>query len=441
MRPEPQPIRPTLGAFDATMVVVSLVVGVGIFRTPALVARETGSQAAFLGVWALGGALSLMGALTFAEIGSRLPRAGGYYKVAAERYHPRLAFMLNWAQTLMQGAGTAGIAFIGAEYLATALGSAAGRPSVAALAHALLLTLLGLNALGVRASARAQNALSLAKIALIAGVSLLALARSGAPAAAVAAPPPSPTSWGWATALVAVFYTYGGYQTVMNLGGDVRDAARNLPRAVTAGMALVVALYLLANAAYLHVLGFAGVSGSDLVAAALMRALFGPVGERLVALLIFLSAAGAVNAAILQVPRSYYAMAQDGALPRALLRVSPRTQVQPWGLFFFGLSMLLPALMLGSFEKLLAYVMFSDALMIAVVASTVFGLRRSRAGEEHAPVFRLPGYPLVPALFLLAIAGVALRVLAVETPLALGSIGVLLLGAPLFTLARRASAA
>src|SRR5512141_786810 len=104
------------------MVVVSLVVGIGIFRVPAIVARETGSTRAFLLAWLLGGAVSLIGALTFAEIGSRHPRAGGYYRVVADCWHPLLAFMLNWAQTLMQGAGAAGVAFIGAEYLAPLLG-------------------------------------------------------------------------------------------------------------------------------------------------------------------------------------------------------------------------------------------------------------------------------------------------------------------------------
>ncbi len=430
-------IEPRLSAFDAAMVVVSLVIGIGIFRTPALVARDAGGSFEFFAAWALGGLLSLMGALTFAEIGSRLPRAGGYYKAVAECWHPRLAFMLNWSQALMQGAGAAGVAFIGAEYLARALRLHGGRP-VALLAGLLMVTLLALNLLGVRAGARAQNVLSLAKIVMIASVAALAFARAGAPAVPAAAA--ASTGWGFVSALVAVFYTYGGYQTIINLGADVRDPRRNLPRAVLGGMAVVVTLYLLANAAYQRVLGLAGIAESDLVAASLMRALFGSTGETLVSVAIFLSAAGFVNATILQVPRSYYAMAQDGALPAAFLRVDARTQVQRAGLLFFAASMLLPALLLGSFEKLLAYVMFSDALMLMVVAATVFVLRR-RAPVDEARVFRLPGYPLPPLLFLLALSGVVLRLLLVETPLALAGTAVLLLGAPLYALARRASAA
>lgn len=440
MATEPDAIEPRLTAFDASMVVVSLVIGIGIFRTPAIVARAAGSSAGFFAAWAAGGAISLMGALTYAEIGSRLPRAGGYYKVVAECYHPMLAFMLNWAQALMQGAGAAGVAFIGAEYLlGVILPPQARAPGAVPLtALALMLLLLALNWLGIRSGARTQNVLSLAKIAMTLGVALAAFALAAPSRPAPPVPSPAGGEWGFAAALVAVFYTYGGYQTAMNLGGDVRDPRRSLPRAVTGGMLIVVSLYLLVNAAYHHVLGLAGVAGADLVAAALMRALFGPTGERLVSVAIFLSAAGFVNATILQVPRSYYAMAQDGALPRAFLRVHPGTQVQRAGLAFFGATMLLPALLLGSFEKLLNYVMFSDALMLVVVASTLFVLRR-RAPDPGARVFRMPGYPLLPALFVLALAGVALRVLVAETPLALAGTAVLLAGAPLYALARRVS--
>lgn len=238
-------------------------------------------------------------------------------------------------------------------------------------------------------------------------------------------------------ASVAVFYAYGGYQSTMNLGGDVRDPRRNLPLAVTVGMAIVVSLYIAINLAYHHVLGIEGVAGANLVAASLAREAFGPAGETAVSLAIFLSAAGFVNATILQVPRSYYAMAEDGALPRAFLRVNPRTQVQEPGLLFFGATMLAPALLLGSFEKLLNYVMFTDSLMLVVVASTVFVLRARRVGE--AASFRIPGYPLPPVIFMACLLCVAAYVAATETPLALAGSAILLAGWPLFHLARRLS--
>jgi APA family basic amino acid/polyamine antiporter len=421
------------------MVVVSLVIGIGIFRTPAMVADAAGTPAAFLGAWLLGGLLSLAGALTFAEIGSRCPRAGGYYKVVAECYHPALAFMLNWAQALMQGAGAAGVAYIGAEYLGHLLvAPASPTPRQVQLgALMLMVVLLALNFSGLRTGARAQNALSLLKTAMIAALGLAALS---VVAQAPVAPATTPASWaGFASAAVAVFYTYGGYQGAMNLGGDVRDARRALPRAVIAGMLLVTALYLLLNGAYLGVLGIDGLRQSPLAAASLARATLGASGERLVSLAIFLSAAGFVNATILQVPRSYYAMAQDGVLPRAFLALDERTQVQPVGLAFFALTMLLPALLLGSFERLLNYVMFSDALMLLAVASTLVVLRR-RTPIPEPGVFRASGYPWLPGLFMLAMLGVATRVLLTDTQPALIGLAILLAGGPLYALARRVNA-
>lgn len=442
-RPPEAPLEPRLSAFDTAMVTVSLVIGIGIFRTPALVAREAGSAGAFLGAWALGGAVSLAGALTFAEIGSRLPRAGGYYRVVAECFHPRLAFMLNWSQAILQGAGAAGVAFIGAEYLGlVALPAALRTPQATlTLALALMVTLLLLSLAGVRSGARAQNLLSLSKIALIAGLAVTALALGPAEPGGTA---PLATGGGWsgfAAAAVAVFYTYGGYQCTMNLGGDVREAPRNLPRGVLLGMALVLLLYLGINLAYLHTLGLAGVAGAPLAAAALARAVLGPAGETLVALAIFLSAAGFVNATILQVPRSYRAMAEDGALPAALGRVNPRTQAQEAGLAFFALTLLGPAFLLGSFEKLLSYVMFSDALALATVAACVFVLRRRARGRAAEGVFRAPAYPWLPSLFVAVLLAVAARVAWTEPRLALAGLVVLLLGAPLFELGRRATGA
>jgi APA family basic amino acid/polyamine antiporter len=172
------------------------------------------------------------------------------------------------------------------------------------------------------------------------------------------------------------------------------------------------------------------------VAAALARATFGPVGERVVSFAIFLSAAGFVNATILQMPRSYYAMAEDGALPRAFLRIDPRTQTQPVGLAFFAVTMLGPALLARSFENLLSFVMFTDALSIAIVASTLFALRRR---DPAGGAFRTPGYPVVPAIFIVCLVAVALRVLWNEPRIAAAGVAIALAGIPLFLGARLAS--
>jgi basic amino acid/polyamine antiporter, APA family len=432
VEPAPGAIRPRLSTFDTAMVVFSLVVGIGIFRTPAMVAGAAGSTSLFFTAWIAAGLISLIGALTFAEIGSRYPRAGGYYRVVADCYRPTLAFMLNWSQTLMQGAGAAGVAFIGAEYLMPVILPPQWRTPHASLvlACATMLILLVFNYRGVRPGALVQNLLSLLKIVMILGLAVLALLL--APRVPALQPASAaPTGLRLASALIPCFYAYGGYQLTMNLGADLKDARRRFPLAITAGMFSVVGLYLLLNFAYQRVLGTGGIADSKLVAAALSRATFGPFGEVLISLAVFLSAAGFVNATIIQMPRSFYAMAQDGVLPRAFLRVNPRTQVQEVGLLFFGATMLLPAFVLGSFEKLLHYVIFTDTLTLAVVASTVFVLRRRRAGDGG---FSMPGYPLLPALYIVCLLGVGARVCSLEPALALTGTLILLTGWPLFKL-------
>jgi len=436
-------IEPRLSAFDATMVVVSLVIGIGIFRTPAVVAARAGSSAGVLAVWALGGLVSLLGALTFAEIGSRHPRAGGMYRVVADCYHPALAFLLNWSQALMQGVGAAGVAFIGVEYLLPLLLPAPGRGPAPTLAAALVLMggLLALNFVGMRTGARTQNLLSLLKVGMILALAVVALLTPRTISAAASGEAPGGGGpAGWLAAAVAVFYAYGGYQNTMNLGGDVRNPRRALPLAIVTGMGIVTALYLLVNAGTLRALGLAGTAASPLVAADLARACLGPAGETVVSVAIFLSAAGFVNATILQVPRSYYAMAEDGLLPGFLLRVNPRTQAQEVGLLCFGATMILPAFFLGSFEKLLAYVIFSDSLMLIVVASTIFVLRRRATGEGGAELFRAPLHPLLPVAFILCLAAVNVHLVATETRLAAWGTAMLLAGIPLYFLMRRIAA-
>jgi APA family basic amino acid/polyamine antiporter len=424
-----------LSTFDTAMVVFSLVVGIGIFRTPSIVAQAADSTTLFFVAWIAGGLISLIGALTFAEIGSRHPRAGGYYRVVADCYHPILAFMLNWANTLMQGAGAAGVAFIGAEYLAPVILPIAWRTPQATLSLAVttMLILLLLNYAGVKLGARTQNLLSALKIVMIVGLAVFALLL------APRAHAPGPTSTlPWAprltAALIPCFYAYGGYHMTMNLGADLKDAKRRFPLAITAGMLTVVALYLLLNFVYQRVLGTSGIAESKQVAAALSRATFGPTGEAIISLAVFLSASGFVNATIIQMPRSFYAMAQDGVLPRAFLRVNPRSQVQEVGLLFFGASMLIPAFLIGSFEKLVTYVIFNDLLTLAVVASTLFVLRRRHAGDGG---YAMLGYPLLPAIYIGCLLAVSARAFIQGPFLALTALVVLLTGWPLFLLGRR----
>jgi basic amino acid/polyamine antiporter, APA family len=434
--PGPTSIEARLSAFDVAMVVFSLVVGIGIFRTPASVARAAGDAPVFYAAWIAAGIISLIGALTFAEIGSRQPRAGGYYRVVADCYGATPAFMLNWAQTLLQGAGAAAVAFIGADFLVPVVLPPQQQTSTAtfSVAFGTMIVLLALNYCGIKPGARAQNLLSGMKILMIVGLALTALALAPHAAAVSTAAPAPPVALRLASALIPCFYCYGGYQLTMNLGADLKNAQRRFPIAIAGGMLTVIALYLLLNAAYQHTLGIDGIARSDLAAAALARALFGPTGEMLISIAVFLSAAGFVNATILQMPRIYYAMAEDGVLPRAFLRVNRRTQVQEAGLGFFAVTMLVPAFMLTSFDRLVVYIIFIDTLTIAAVASTLFVLRRRRTGEGG---YSMRGFPLLPALYIAGLLAVAARAFSVSPGSGLAGIAILLMGWPLFRVGRK----
>jgi APA family basic amino acid/polyamine antiporter len=436
-------IKAKLTTFDTTMVVVSLVIGIGIFRTPAIVATKAGHRpAVFFVAWILGGFISLLGALTFAEIGSRYARPGSFYKIVAEHYGSAPAFMLNWTNVIIvNGAGVAAVSIIGAEHLNPILLPAKLQTPTAVqlTAAALTLVLLVINWLGIKPGAWAQNILTALKVGMI-GLIVIAALRYGAGPAPVAAAAPSPGPW-WpalAAALISVFYTYGGYHHTINLGADVKNAQKNLPRAIFLGVLIIIACYLSINFAYVKVLGLSGVAAAKLVAAETAKAVFGNFGYLFVSLVIVFSALGFLNATLMHMPRIYYAMAEDKALPPLFKKVHPRTQAQESGLLFLGGMILISIFFLGTFESIVNYVMFLDCANIAVVASTIFVLRRkARATAASYDGYKAPLYPVLPALFVIFLLGISLNILLTQTKQALIGTAFFATGFPFFLLMRR----
>jgi APA family basic amino acid/polyamine antiporter len=435
-------IKPKLTTFDTTMIVVSLVIGIGIFRAPAMVANATKTPILFYTAWILGGLISLLGALTFAEIGSRFPKPGAYYKVVAESYHSSLAFMFNWAGILIaNGAGAAAVGIIGAEYLTPILYSPKHQTqlTVQLTAAAMILFLFIINFLGIKTGAWAQNVLTLLKVAMILMLVFAAFHFKRPPAEVTEQAVSSRPFWlALGVGLIAVFYTQGGYQNTINFGADMKKARRNMPRAILYGILIIIACYLLINTAYVKVLGVPGIAGSKLVAAEVALAIFGRLGYLFVSLVIFFSAMGFINATFLQLPRAYYAMAEDKTLPDIFMRINERTQAQEFTLVFFTATVLLSIMFLGTFENIVNYVMFVDALSIAVVASTLFVLRR-RAKEQNKEYdgYRVPLYPFVPAVFVLFLVFVSLNVLWDDTRSALMGALIFASGYPIFRFMRR----
>jgi APA family basic amino acid/polyamine antiporter len=270
-------IIPRLNRLDLTMIVISLVIGMGIFATPSDTAQEVGNPWLFMGAWAFGGVVSLCGALTFAEIGSRYPHTGGFYKVYSYCYHPAFAFMINWVLVISNAASVAAVALIGSDYirpflLPASLQNVTGT-RIITLASVGILYII--NFLGIKMSARTQIFLISFKIGLILLV-CIAVFRSDAypPAMAVEMPHHSLlTAIG--LCLVPVFFTYGGYQQTINFGGDIVNPKINIPKAIRMGIGVIIFLYLAINFSYLKVLGIGGLQHTPVLASAMLAVLLG----------------------------------------------------------------------------------------------------------------------------------------------------------------------
>jgi APA family basic amino acid/polyamine antiporter len=440
-------IKPKLGLFDSTMIVVSLIIGAGIFRTPSEVALEAGSTAMFFAAWLIGGLIAVMGALTFAEIGARRPVAGGFYELVSHSYGMPAAFMLNWIMVVVSGVNGAAITLVGVDYVYPYVVPAAWHGAFDdRMASALLILILyGINLTGIKTGARVQNVLSIAKIVLILAVALFAFASVGAPAQVGGTAPARTVGGVWlalGAALVPVFFTYGGYQMTMNVGADVQNPKRNIPLAILIGVAVVVTLYMLINYAYFQVLGLQGIATSKKVAGDLAGRVFGPWGDALVSFSIFLSLVGFMNVTLIHMPRAYLAMARDGVLPPLFGRVNQRTQVQVFGLSFFVATILVSFWFLGEFGRMLNFVMFIDILAMAVLATTIFALRRRDRDVRGYQGYKVPLYPLLPGAYvvflLLVVAGVFINDVFVDRRYyTLVSLGIMAAGYPLSVVCRR----
>jgi APA family basic amino acid/polyamine antiporter len=418
-----------LGLFSGTMAVVGGIVGGGIFRTPAAVAERVGSSGLILGVWVAGGGVALAGALCFGELGQRRPRAGGGYVYLRETWGPLAAFLYGWALLLVIASGAiAAIAVTFADYTLalTGLPSRLGLP----LAVASIVLVSGINYFGVRPGALVQNVFTVLKLlalAALVGVGLLA----GLPPAEPS-PVAAPSAIG--AALVPVLFTYGGWQQTNFIAEEMVNPERDLPRALLLGVAIVVATYLLANLAYLQVLGPVGLAASTAPAADAMREVLGPPGSALISAGIAVSTFGFLNLVVLVTPRVFQAMAADGVFFPRLARLHPVHRT-PAAAIVLQAAWASTLAFSGSFSQLVDYVAFADWVFFGLTAAGLFVYRaRDRADGRHAPpgAFRVPGYPWTPAVFVAAAILVVVSSVAAAPRNAMVGTGLLALGVPVF---------
>jgi basic amino acid/polyamine antiporter, APA family len=428
--PPPLPeLRRSMGLSHATAMVVGIIVGASIFVQPSEIARLVSGARSLLLVWVAAGALTLCGALVCAELASVFPETGGVYVYLKRAYSPGFGFLWGWAMFWSMHSGiVAAIAVILARYLAYFV--PLGETGVRAVAIGAILLLSGVNYLGVRSGSALQLALTAVKVAAIAGMAVL-LFWFGAPAhhavpAAAPAHPASLRSYGLAVA--AGLFAFGGWHMVTYAAGETLDPRRTIPRALVAGTLIVTACYLLLNAGYLYVLPLGEVARSMLVAADAVRRALGAGAGGAIAALVAFSALGALNGVILAGPRVYYAMAQDGAAFRWLGAVHPRHRTPYLAIAAQAVwaSVLVAA---NSYRELYTRVIYTEWLFFALLAEGLFVLRRRR---EYHPVFLARGYPVVPAVFIVASLGIALDQVAADLRGAAIGLGLVLVGLPVY---------
>lgn len=431
-----------LGLFSGTMAVIGGIIGSGIFLNPSYVAQRAQTPVLALGAWVLGGLIALAGAFCFGELGNRMPRAGGGYVYLRDAYGGLPAFLYGWMVLLVIGTGAiAAVAVTFATYFGALL--ALPQAAIKPVAIAAIVLLSTINYLGVKPGAITQNVftiLKLAALALLIGAGLLlTMHTTGAPPPA-APQMPANVVLAVGASLVPVLFAYGGWQQSNFIAEEIVEVERNLPRALVIGVTVVVAVYLLANVTYLRTLGAPGLAASSAPAADAMRGVLGAPGATLIAAGIAVSTFGFLNLVILVSPRVYRAMAADGAFFPALARLHPRFRTPGGAIVFQGAWGILLTLT-GTYGQLLDYVVFGDWIFFGLVVSTMFVYRRREAraaagmpGAGAAPVagYRAWGYPVTPALFVLAaIYVVASSVASNPRNASIGAL-LLLLGIPVY---------
>jgi amino acid transporter len=428
--------RQTLSTWDGVAFLIGIVIGIGIFKTPSLVAGNVGSELAFLGAWLLGGLIMLIGALCYAELGSAHPDAGGEYHYLSRAYGHPVGLLFGWARgTVIQTGAIAAVAFVYGEYASVLLPLGAYGIAIHALIATVVLT--ALNMAGTLQSRLLQAVLTLLTIAALAAVIVTGL---GHPAGAAAgAAPPAGGSLG--LAMVFVLLTYGGWNEAAYLAGEIKDPRRNMVRTLLIGTGAVLVLYMLANLAYLGAFGLAGLARTNPVGADLMRLVAGDSAAVVLSLIVCVCALSTLNATIFTGARAYYALGRDLAALRVLGTWDEHGHKPTNALLLQGAIALVligfGAVTRDGFEAMVAYTapVFWFFLMLVALSVIVFRLR-----DPGGLQFRVPLYPLPPILLAAAAAWMLYSAVAYAGVGSLVGIAVLLAGTPLLLFRRSAGA-
>ena len=425
----PGGLRQSLRLSHATAMVVGTIIGASIFVQPSEITRQMPSVAGIVVAWIAAGLLTICGALVCAELASAFPRTGGVYVFLKEAYSPAIGFLWGWAMLWSMHSGIiAAIAVVFARYLAVFVPMSEFGLHLAAVG--LILALTALNIAGVRHGGRLQTVFTAAKLAAIVVLVVAGWLASTGPARAPETALAAVSVRGLVLAIAAGLFAYGGWHMVTYTAGETVDAARTIPRALILGTGIVTVCYAGLNAVYLRVLPLDAVRASTHVAADAARALFGAGGATLVAGLVLVSTFGAANGIILVGPRVYYSMARDGLLFRRLGDVHPRFRTPHIALVIQAVVASVLAAT-NTYGALFSRVVYTEWIFFAAMA---WGLIRLRRRADYRPSYRVPAYPLVPAVFIAAsVVIVVTQVAAAPAGSAIG-LGLVLIGLPVYFL-------
>ncbi|MGH8064565.1 MAG: APC family permease [Candidatus Entotheonellia bacterium] len=427
--------RPMLTVLDAVALIVGVVIGAGIFKTPALVAAHAGGSGMFLLAWLLGGVISLIGALCYAELATAYPHTGGDYHYLRRAFGQDMAFLFAWARMMVLQTGSiAMLGFVFGDYASQLLPlGQGGAPLYTALAIALVTML---NLFGVQPGKSAQKVLTTVKVLGVLSIVVVGLIVAAPPAPDGAAEAPPRAAFG--LAMVFVLLTYGGWNEAAYISGEMRNARRNMVWSLFWGIGLIATILIFANLAYLNGLGLTAMSGSDVVAADVMRRVAGERGATFVSALIAIAALGSMNATVFTGARSIYALGQDYRPLSFLGRWRAGGNTPANALLMQGsialLLVLLGAWARDGFVTMVEYTAPVFWFFFLLVGLSLFVLRTQE--PERPRPFRVPLYPLTPLIFCVTCVYMLHSSLAYTGPGAAVGVGVLLAGVPLLFLAR-----
>jgi APA family basic amino acid/polyamine antiporter len=435
----PNQLRRILGMSDLVLMIVGTVIGSGIFLVPGAVLRAVGNSVPVaLLVWLSGGILSLLGALTYGELSAMKPQAGGLYVYIRDCYGPFPAFLFGWTMFFVISSGSIAT-------LAVAFGSYLGEfvelsPLEIKIVAVLMISVITVvNVLGTRQSANLLNVTTAIKIGAILAFGTVLLWRGTHSVFGDLNSPirQTPGIVGFGLAMISVLWAYEGWQYVTYTAGETVNPQRIFPVAFLIGTGALIAIYIFANLGYIAALGGSGVAGSTRVAASALGVVVSHGAGKLVAMAILISMFSAANANMLNAPRVYYAMAKDGLFFASLSRVHPRFGTPALAVCVAAIwSALLAAS--GTYEQLLTYVVFIGWIFYALAAASLF-IYRQRFPDLIRP-YRVPGYPLTPAVFIVAALALVANTIATQPVRATIGLGIVFLGAPAYLLWRQSGA-